>query len=103
MMWTELGIAVRPGAPAVQRRAPLRLDAVCCRDPGAEVLPPIKGGLYCGIYLREKKVFEPTGAPAVRRAPLRLRSRRHEGPGLALVVPPFDGGLHCGTLVAQYW
>jgi len=91
--------ALYRSAPAVQRRAPLRQHhaggpprpsrTLCsrrlppgsiaagplhpCPYPSRSVPPPFNGGPHCGIYLREKKVFEPTSAPHVRGgAPLRL-------------------------------
>ena len=64
-------------APAVRRRAPLRhhrpADSV---DPSGHVLPPIDGGLHCGS--RQGHCIEP----------------------VPVVLPPVNGGLHCGTVGA---
>src|SRR6266581_3914638 len=68
----------RSRAPAYQRRAPLRLilDADTNPDIGA-VLPPINGGLHCGVdaFNRYRKTLT--------------------------VLPPINGGLHCGTTVGE--
>ena len=87
------------GAPAVQQRAPLRLGVEHGPDPGVEsvpagqrraplrqhrrgdapvrddpVLPPINGGLHCGVWVAYR-------SSSIRR-----------------VLPPFTGGLHCGGM-----
>ena len=66
------------GAPAFQRRAPLRRQSAAGSQPLRRVLPPFNGGLHCG----------PLKSPP--------RARRS---GLA-VLPPFNGGLHCGATLA---
>ena len=59
----------QPRAPAVQRRAPLRLAPIRTVSFRA-VLPPINGGLHC--------------------------CTRPAGDDVRGVLPPFTGGLHCG-------
>src|SRR5487761_172453 len=64
----------RSCAPAYQRRAPLRRDYCPIYVLGKKgVLPPINGGLHCGV-------------PACGS----------ELPGV-IVLPPINGGLHCGS------
>ena len=63
------------GAPAFQRRAPLRPPLPARAYLGWLVLPPFNGGLHCGDDDQ----------------PLSLSSMA--------VLPPFNGGLHCGEEV----
>ncbi len=68
------------------------------RATGVVALPPFSGGLHCGIYLREKKVFEPTSAPAVRRrAPL----RRKRGPYRTMGLPACSRRSAAGSIAAR--
>jgi len=64
---------------------------------GAEVLPPINGGLHCGRSRTEARWAVFWRAPAYqRRAPLRPPVQHRARPGLPGVLPPINGGLHCG-------
>ena len=71
------GPSTVPGAPAFQRRAPLRRLGRRWDGAGTAVLPPFNGGLHCGTGLPV------TPVPAVG------------------VLPPFNGGLHCGAMPAS--
>ena len=66
------------GAPASQRRAPLRLRARApARRSEVAVLPPLNGGLHCGLVAGESPDDQLGSAPASqRRAPLRPDPRR---------------------------
>ena len=86
------------GAPASQRRAPLRRQfgrvPARTRSPCSR-LSTAGSIAACALSVRRLRAF---GAPASqRRAPLRqlLREwRRDHG----WVLPPFNGGLHCGGI-----
>ncbi len=66
-----------PGAPAFQRRAPLRREPDVRDHHRARVLPPFNGGLHCGPDPQPGSRTCPPGAPAFqRRAPLRRRRHR---------------------------
>ena len=89
-------------APAVQRRAPLPQDADRAPAAAGAVLPPIKGGLHCGLFSRSMMiVMRHAGTPAIRRrAPLRpVQGEGRRAPVRA--PPPFSGGLYCGVIVFQ--
>ncbi len=115
------------GAPAFQRRAPLRLVHPGDGAGDPVVLPPFNGGLHCGPSWRFRVLRRCSRAPAFqRRAPLRPCSpatRASGGPCAPAfqrraplrpvlvtecdsfpgrVLPPFNGGLHCGPM-RQRW
>jgi len=66
-----------PGAPAKNRRAPLRPGLGGERGHQPQALPPRTGGLHCG------RIITPGAA------------------GITEALPPITGGLHCGTLAAN--
>ena len=109
------------GAPAVRRRAPLRLAvpvrradtgrtcsrrspagsiAACRSTPdrrcGCQVLPPFTGGLHCGAASLRTCTAVARVLPPFSGG-LHCGSRRgRDAVRPRLVLPPFTGGLHCG-------
>ena len=85
------------GVPAYQRRAPLRpLTRETASRRSGRVLPPINGGLHCGVRVPEargtrcSRLSTAGSIAATVEPPLRRRRR---------VFPPINGGLHCGASV----
>ncbi len=65
---------------------------------GIIVLPPLVGGLHCGIIRRYGAHVPHCGAPAAgRRAPLRPHGKT-DSPPARRSAPPLVGGLHCGEI-----
>ena len=70
------------GAPADNRRAPLRRHEVAQDDQDDDVLPPITGGLHCGVGDRDRQASDRDDAPDA----LLLEVPRREGRAAAASV-----------------
>ena len=84
------------GAPAVQRRAPLRRVAAAVLPGRRGRAPAVTGGLHCG----RAGVSDPApmpGAPAFTGG-LHCGKPARPAYGSGPVLPPFNGGLHCGAV-----
>src|SRR5579875_364434 len=101
------GASRPPGSRPGGSPRPLRAGSIAAmgvRVTGrhaAPVIPPITGGLHCGLAASVTVWQGDQGHPAhYGRAPLRPRSSCRTGPARG-VIPPITGGLHCGSLLAR--